>query len=1337
MAAPHVTGTVAAMFEAAGRPVSIDEIRDCLKRSAEPVADDEHAHCCAWGRLNTAEAIRKIRGLTAPELVSAPQRSASAPDPWVMAPEPAISDAPTGDFASASDEQEMEVLLDEGALMNADAADRFLDRAEQALKQALRNSNVGRRQSETSFLQRLLRELGHGAPADLSPAGLFRAVLHNRTLTQDARNVLEILAMPSQQLKDVLRAGDWILRAVPGTGDVGHLSVLASGDLLTPSVFAAEGIAAESVQPGQYGLVIEAGAFPHSRSRPFARRLLDNRRRVLRHTMILRPKYPDMGAVADFPPDEPETNGAESAVVFEEFEEFVGCPIVDDIGAGERGAQAPVAEEDLEYEQILGQIRRELDLRFRDPNDPGLIRRRRRLRDLFTSVPGPRTKELHARLGARPTGDELSRLFHGRLATATRHELLKILEDRFPADTKPTPTTTKNPCQRGMGSMRPLLPWERSLLALVHDKSEADFKGVAVLIGPIILPGLMAWPLDAIVRTALQHNYAITIENNIWFPRAIDTSTVGDLAWLVHESVHVVDYAVAGTEAFLKSYIQQAIVHGFKHDDIPHEQRANRIEAAVKRMLARFPELVTAIGSCDGSAILELLQRRKDALHAALNESLGEEDVAAAPSGRRLDATGATARERRDDTRLREALVEQAPQARFRTVFYDRESLRYLDGWTRATGPSVVLLIDRPIYDTIRADGARRGRAFDQFLAQALAAAGRGRMDLMPPVFGFDPTLATVPLNRESRGDWDDLMIAQLIDASKRLTIQSERDQWTLINRLFANASTDAREAVQRQRAAREFAAYFVLDVIKATLALVEVTNVTMQDGHAIIPLGRVRGTDRRVVPGGDAAARVIGAIHTHYLFDPLIDLNRSSVGTTIRSSQTSLHSGVSDIDVASARNDHLVGYAVDSKYLHRANPNGTKNDKLSRSGDVLREALRVFGGEPGRSGASGGSALGRPEMVDAEDSAASGGGAGGAAAAGVVDPFPRPIIMSRDMFNVTFRNCIEAASRPADVNNLCGAVVDLTGNPDLPPYAGHKDTDNLYVGSIAKIYPLLAAFELRRRVTQQAKDMIKLGLSTAAAGWQDKVFAELKKGWQPQLDAAFPGLSRGSDHRRFPDLARIVRFSLDGNAELRDGNDEFLDWIRAALQQNDAVAAGKYIRALSYPYINGVLRAAGFFNPANKTGLWISGDYNGNDWLPADGAGQPLTPRWTLPGHPVSNFTGTAQQMVRFLGLMAQGKLIDKTASNAMISLLGAPFLKDTLYDATPVRPFTSADGKVGIGDWGGRYHDSAIVRVERGGDPARTISYAVAVLGSPNGVTALRKLELAYHDCIVARHP
>ena len=79
-----------------------------------------------------------------------------------------------------------------------------------------------------------------------------------------------------------------------------------------------------------------------------------------------------------------------------------------------------------------------------------------------------------------------------------------------------------------------------------------------------------------------------------------------------------------------------------------------------------------------------------------------------------------------------------------------------------------------------------------------------------------------------------------------------------------------------------------------------------------------------------------------------------------------------------------------------------------------------------------------------------------------------------------------------------------------------------LYVGSLAKIYPLVAAFELRRRVTWQAKDMIKIGLSTATTGWQNKVFAELKKGWQSKLDADFR--SRGLPSK-FPKLAEVSSF--------------------------------------------------------------------------------------------------------------------------------------------------------------------------------------------------------------------
>lgn len=175
--------------------------------------------------------------------------------------------------------------------MNFGAKNRYLDQAERVLQGAY----GGRRQSETSFLQQLIRELGDGAPASMSPAGLFRAALNNGPSIRSARDLLEVLAVPSQRPERALRAGDWMLRAVPGTGDVGHVSVLASDDLLTQSMLASEGIAAESVQPGYYGLVIESGAFPHSRSRPFARRMLDSRGRVPPNTVFLRPN--------DFPSD--------------------------------------------------------------------------------------------------------------------------------------------------------------------------------------------------------------------------------------------------------------------------------------------------------------------------------------------------------------------------------------------------------------------------------------------------------------------------------------------------------------------------------------------------------------------------------------------------------------------------------------------------------------------------------------------------------------------------------------------------------------------------------------------------------------------------------------------------------------------------------------------------------------------------------------------------------------------------------------------------------------------------------------------------------------------------
>jgi hypothetical protein len=370
---------------------------------------------------------------------------------------------------------------------------------------------------------------------------------------------------------------------------------------------------------------------------------------------------------------------------------------------------------------------------------------------------------------------------------------------------------------------------------------------------------------------------------------------------------------------------------------------------------------------------------------------------------------------------------------------------------------------------------------------------------------------------------------------------------------------------------------------------------------------------------------------------------------------------------------------------------------------------------------------------------------------ADVIPPFPGPISMPLEMTNQSFIDCIERAAKPADVTRMSAAVIDLSGDPALPAYAGHNDTDMLFVGSLAKLFAAYTAFELRGRVQRHAKKMISAGLSTTDPGWQGKVFTDLESAWQPQLDAAFPRpLPSG-----FPKLATILKLSPNGTAGFLENDPQltfdeldkigesgtpkgkFLDWMKLALGWSNNAAAARFISALSYPYINGVLGSAGFFDMASNTGLWVSGNFAGDDWRPSDLAGRPLSPRWQKPGHKVSNFTGTALQTARFLGLLAQGRLLDSQATSQLTGIMGVPFFREGLSKARPIRPVVSIRGKVGIGAWDRRLHDAAMVTVR----PAiKTVSpaikYVMAVLGSPPDRTGLDKLEVALHDCVVSRH-
>jgi len=301
MATPRITGLVAAMFEAAGRPVSISEIRDCLKQSAEPATDAEHQNCCAWGRVKLEESIRRIRK---PDAEALPEVQANVSNSEFMTSELPASNAVLTDGTSGADYQtsmeqdaEIEKHPAQDVYMNSKLVDQFLDRAENAV----RGSYGRRHESEVSFLRQLLLEVGANPSfPPISPVTLFRRVLYDDVWRGDLGNILEIVGIPSQRPSGALRPGDWIVRAVPGTGDTGHVSILTSETLWQPTL-ASKDIPFESEDHGHYGVVIEAGAFPRGRSAPLARRVLDARGRVLPYTLVLRPR---LGAIADLPPDE-------------------------------------------------------------------------------------------------------------------------------------------------------------------------------------------------------------------------------------------------------------------------------------------------------------------------------------------------------------------------------------------------------------------------------------------------------------------------------------------------------------------------------------------------------------------------------------------------------------------------------------------------------------------------------------------------------------------------------------------------------------------------------------------------------------------------------------------------------------------------------------------------------------------------------------------------------------------------------------------------------------------------------------------------------------------------
>jgi len=344
------------------------------------------------------------------------------------------------------------------------------------------------------------------------------------------------------------------------------------------------------------------------------------------------------------------------------------------------------------------------------------------------------------------------------------------------------------------------------------------------------------------------------------------------------------------------------------------------------------------------------------------------------------------------------------------------------------------------------------------------------------------------------------------------------------------------------------------------------------------------------------------------------------------------------------------------------------------------------------------------------------------------IDPFPaKPTVtfeVSDERMKKAFAPVTVSTAMP-----VCTALVDLTGSPAMPPYAGVYDEEMIFAGSVPKICAMYAAFALRSRVQAFVDAAAAKGVPLAPA----RITVEIAKAWKSKLRALFPtrpatSFGNGQDVT-FPKLDQIFTFFSDGKVDFKRATPPltqaqidkigefgaprgmFHEWMRSMLRWSNNTAASKCILALGYFYLNGALARAGLFDATTSKGLWLSADYKSHDWVKteterqANAAGQLLTPRWaTVQRRRRSNITATSAQVARFMTLLAQDKLVDASASHEMRALMKADAggLGSDANDALRRvgRTPSLIIAKFGLGDDGFRHECAIIERAVAGKD-------------------------------------
>jgi hypothetical protein len=213
--------------------------------------------------------------------------------------------------------------------------------------------------------------------------------------------------------------------------------------------------------------------------------------------------------------------------------------------------------------------------------------------------------------------------------------------------------------------------------------------------------------------------------------------------------------------------------------------------------------------------------------------------------------------------------------------------------------------------------------------------------------------------------------------------------------------------------------------------------------------------------------------------------------------------------------------------------------------------------------------------------------------------PNPFPDLLTSDVSMLAALTAAQAATAitfpTAGVHLSAPISIAAVQNPTSPSisfaYAGFRDTEMHYSGSLLKVAAMFAAFELRQSAADFAQNE---GDCTAGV-----VFNDLKTAFDQDIANSVPrlltepGITNAMRLPKYPTIFDSPQGLASGGCAM-SFSAAFTNNVRGMIVPSNNNMASATIQALGYSWINGLLSQSGLFDPGTNTGIWLGGTFTG-----------------------------------------------------------------------------------------------------------------------------------------------